>query len=254
MERPRSDELSIIVPTVRSEKYLDLILDYYENYAVEVVVFVDSKSSERVREIVAQRNFRSINVHNDSTRVGEIIELISHSVSGKWILRIDDDELPSGSLMNFVYEAVRRDEADVYGLIRHQCTVANDGKLLRSNSVSAHSHRQWRLYKRETVIYRTDGHTPGFYLENLNAVPAPDEACLIHLDWALHSYEERRSKVEAYDIHTPGHGEIFRDYYLPEESGESIPNLRRLYLEEFDTLARQIAERKILEYPDHYFL
>jgi hypothetical protein len=34
----------------------------------------------------------------------------------------------------------------------------------------------------------------------------PDDAFLIHLDWAVHNYAERLQKIERYDQHSPEGG------------------------------------------------
>ncbi|MEO7222490.1 MAG: glycosyltransferase, partial [Devosia sp.] len=197
--------LTIIVPTINSADFIGIVLDYYRANDISITVFVDGKTTDDTHA-VASRYFPVRSISNPATRVGEVIEAMSRQTTSKWVLRIDDDELPSVEMMRFVMEVVQRDDADVYGFSRYECAVSQSGKLLHHPDHDADDHRQWRLYQPAVVNYTSQGHTPGFDRHGLRVVEAPRSACLIHLDWVLHSYQARKEKVERYDRHTPGHG------------------------------------------------
>ena len=146
-------------------------------------------------------------------------------------------------MMDFVRDAIRTNAVDAYSFPRHHCAVSPDGRLLRHTSLNAAADKQWRLYRADRVRYRITGHTPGFYLDELILADAPPEAAMIHLDWAVHSFERRKSKIERYDMHTPNDGTKFRSVYLYEEDPCHASRFRRLYLREFDRIAGTLAER-----------
>ena len=101
-----------------------------------------------------------------------------------------------------------------------------------------------RLYQPAKVGFIGGLHTPGVvWKEEVNSVPAPVEASLIHLDWAVHSYEERRLKIERYDAHTPNAGTKWRSYYLYEEQPFSPATFHELRLPEFRQTCREISQR-----------
>lgn len=66
---------------------------------------------------------------------------------------------------------------------------------------------------------------------------------MIHLDWAVHSYDQRLEKVQRYDAHTTDHGSIFRKFYLHEEDPDALSMLDPLPLPEFAQLSRDLRER-----------
>ena len=66
---------------------------------------------------------------------------------------------------------------------------------------------------------------------------------MIHLDWMVHSYEERKEKVDRYDAYQSEMGTFWRDYYLFEERGVRADELLRLDMPEFATVCRDLSRR-----------
>ncbi len=237
-------DLTIIVPTINSQAYIDLVLSFYaRELDVPVTVFVDHKSADATLEVARGAAADVRVIRNESSRVGEIVETMSRQCGSRWILRIDCDELPSAAMMEFVRDAILIDEVDAYSFPRYECAVAPDGKLLRHTLYDAETHRQWRLYRADRVRYQTTGHTPNFHLDDLVLADAPVEAAMIHLSWALHDRARRMTKVARYDTHTPNDGSQFRSLILYEEEPGYQRRFRRLYLPEFDRVTRTLAER-----------
>jgi hypothetical protein len=144
-------------------------------------------------------------------------------------------------MIRFVFDVVQRDNADVYGFCRHQCAVSATGQLMHHRDHRADDHRQWRLYQSAAVRYVSRGHSPGFELNGLRIAAAPSEACMVHLDWAVHSYQARKEKVARYDRHTPNHGSAWLSFYLHEDFADAAGQFEVLDLEEFRDVSRRIA-------------
>lgn len=232
-------DLTVIVPTINSARYIDIILDYYrDELDIPVTLFIDSKTVDETPQLAAERAANVIPIQNRATRVGEIIEAMSMACTTPWILRIDDDELPSRAMIEFVARAIRSDHADVYGFSRNQCLVSPGCGLLHDPKST---HIQWRLYRKDRMKYISAGHTPGFQMHGLRTLEAPTDARMIHLDWALHSYDERRNKIARYDSHTANHGSIWRHYYLYEDYPDT--RFQALHVPEFDETCRRISQR-----------
>lgn len=237
--------LSVILPTMDSAHYIDLILGYYEKIGVPTIVFVDTKSTDDT-SAVAARFTRVIQIENPGTIAEEVIQQMSCAPELEFVLRMDDDELPSLGMMEFVRSVTKKakPEAAAYGFPRHQCAVSVDGRLLRHLDHSATTdHRQWRLYRPRKVRFTKRIHTSGIEIDDLRLLEAPDWACMVHLDWALHSYDQRKAKVQRYDVHTPGAGSFLRPYYLFEEVPGAKERFEPFDLPEFRSLARTISER-----------
>jgi glycosyltransferase involved in cell wall biosynthesis len=249
MLAPRLSEkkrrLSVILPTMDSAHYIDLILGYYQKIGVPTIVFVDAKSKDDT-SAVAERFSEVVKIENSGTIAEEVIQQMSYAPESEFVLRMDDDELPSVAMMEFVRNVANQTEAEAgaYGFPRHQCAVSTDGRLLRHLDHSATTdHRQWRLYRPREVSFTKRIHTSGIETDDLRLLEAPDSACMIHLDWALHSHEQRRAKVQRYDAHTPGAGSFSKPYYLFEEVPGAKERFEPLDLPEFRSITRTISER-----------
>jgi len=240
-----TEDLSIVIPTINSSRYIDIILEFYRDHGIPVIVFVDDRSVDDTFAIAKRVAQNILSVSNPGAFVAEgLIERMSQACRTKWTLRIDDDELPSLALMKFVREAITHEDIDTYNFPRHQCAVSRTGKLLSHRDLSPLDHRQWRLYQPAKVRFIHGVHTPGFSLDqDLRVEAAPSEASMIHLDWAVHTYDERRRKVERYDAHTENAGTKWRAFYLYEEQGASGNRFTELALPEFRKTTLEIARR-----------
>ena len=135
-------------------------------------------------------------------------------------------------------------QINVCGFPRLQCVTSLSGSLLATTHHSPEDHRQWRLYRPLKAKYIEAGHTPGFEVPQYGSLRAPGPASIIYLDWCLHSYTSRLSKIERYDAHTPNHGFLFRSYYLYEEDqAQTAGHLKAICRSEFYEIAKRISER-----------
>lgn len=239
-------KLKIIVPTWNSARYIDIILSYYRDNAIDVVVYVDTKSTDGTRGI-AQEFFEVADMANESHVIETVIDVISRDADAEWILRIDDDELPTLAMMTFVMSAVTAedaDEVDVFAFPRHQCLVSKDGQLFAHAGHSATAdHLQWRLYRPDRVRYAPNLHTPGFSFERSRSRIAPDDACMVHLDWVVHDYGERKAKLARYANILPDRSARDLPYYLFEDAPLKSDDLVALDFPEFAEVARRLSAR-----------
>jgi glycosyltransferase involved in cell wall biosynthesis len=235
-------ELTVAIPTINSARYLDIILGFYQANGIPVTVFVDDQTADDTFKVAASLGANTVWLPNARGLFAEaLVEQISERCSTPWILRIDDDELPTIEMLAFVRQAIRGAESTVYGFRRYQCAVSRTGQVLRSRTVSPQEHTQWRLYQPKRMKYVPKIHSPGFIWEG-EGTTAPASSSLIHLDWALHSYEERCHKIARYSNHGPNEGTRWRSFYLYEEQpgGDAFSELG---LPEFEKIGLQIAGR-----------
>jgi glycosyltransferase involved in cell wall biosynthesis len=237
------DRLSIIVPTINSASYIDVILKYYVDMGIPVYVFVDSQTHDGTFDIAKKYAHAEI-INNSKHTIDGAIQEISRGLSAEWILRIDDDELPSEGLLSFISDHLDNYEIEVVGFRRFQCAVSKYGNVLYSKEHSTELHRQFRLFRPSKVHFVHTIHTPGYDLSKSKTFNAPDDAFLIHLDWAVHSYAERLRKIERYDQHTPEGGTCWRSFILYEEENVLYPHsFARLKAWEFSLVGKEIATR-----------
>src|SRR3977135_1268703 len=240
-----NQDLTVAIPTLNSGRYLDIILEYYRQGGIPVTVFVDDASTDDTLAVARRLAANAVTVRNARGFIVEgLVEQISRHCRTPWMLRIDDDELPTVAMMEFVQKAISEEGTAAYGFARHQCAVCRSGRLLDCIEISPLTHVQWRLYQPALMIYVHDLHTPGFVLGgSLKTGHAPSEAKMIHLDWAVHTYDERKRKVERYDAHLPNEGTKWRSYYLYEEQASCRKSLVEMPLPEFGKTCAEISRR-----------
>jgi hypothetical protein len=234
--------LSIVIPTINSAHYIDIVLAFYQRHQIPVSVLVDDRSCDETFAIAKRLIPDTRLIRNPGDGVEDMLPGIAQMCPAQWILRIDDDELPTLGMMEFVEEVIGHHEIDAYGFPRYQCAISREGSLLQAKGVSTSVHQQWRLFQPTRVTFHNTWHTPAFY-PHRRQESAPAPARLIHLDWALHTYAERLQKVERYDAHTPGEGTKWRTYYLYEEADLAEQEFAELPLPEFSQTSVDIAQR-----------
>jgi hypothetical protein len=133
-------------------------------------------------------------------RVEALMPAIVASASTRWILRLDDDELPSGELLRWLNGLDLDSASPIHGF--PHCHLRLDGQecLQRSRFIafgpSADFDRLWRLFRKDQVAFDDRLHTPGIVLRD--AAPAPDAAMILHFDWIVRTHEARLEKFECY--------------------------------------------------------
>jgi glycosyltransferase involved in cell wall biosynthesis len=238
------DELTIAIPTLNSARYIDITLSFYADNHIPVTVFVDARSVDDTLA-VAKRFAEAVVISKPTEFMEELIEPISYLCRTPWLLRLDDDELPTLAMMKFIRQNLWDKTTPVHGFQRHQCAVSCDGRLLSHSAVSPYEHRQWRLYQPDRVKFSAELHTPSFEWEGMGGGGAPAEAAMIHLDWALHSYAERRRKVERYEeLNALGQGKTRSyAYYFHEKESQSDNCFQELRYPEFEKPCQEISRR-----------
>ena len=197
---------------------------------------MDSKTTDSTYEVA--KTYATVELLDNKVGVvEELIEEIAAKTRSDWVLRIDDDELPSKAMIEFVHEITNSDEVDgidVVSFKRLQCVVSKGGALLASQEISPEDHAQHRLFRPSRMKFRKDIHTAGYEVWDSRRLFAPNRCFMIHLDWTLHSYAERLAKLDRYDQHTrgagtrflAGAGTHFRSLILYEERKTNINSAR----------------------------
>jgi glycosyltransferase involved in cell wall biosynthesis len=237
-------KLCIIVPTMNAAPFIDITLSYYANINIPVTVMVDTKSCDST-ELCAKQYAKDVKrVDNSSSVVEGMIEQLSRQAGTDWVLRLDDDELPSLAMLAQVAKLITLKDIHAAGFVRKQCAVSTEKTLLASMLHRETDHRQWRLYRPDRMRYTQNVHTAGFEPVAKHSFAVPAEAFMVHLDWSLHDYQSRGAKVARYDAHTEGKGSMWRDFYLYEDDpNHGASQFARVDAPEFDGVCKQIADR-----------
>jgi hypothetical protein len=212
--------LTYVIPTLNGETRLPGLLGRICGCGASVIVAVDSRTTDRSAEIA--RGFRA-QVHvvdNPHGYLEPMIEAISRLARTPWVLRLDDDELPTRMLVEWVEHRLlwRPFASDVYAFRRIWCRRNARGGLEAPGDPpysDSGDDRQYRLYRPDRVSYHGRLHSPGIDFDRHEF--APRDAAILHLDWVYSTYERRKRKLEFYNGILPGAAAEFAAHYLPEE-------------------------------------
>jgi hypothetical protein len=189
---------------------------------------------------------RLIDITPQHDRVEDIVWRVGHESSTEWLLRIDDDEFPSASMLDWIRRQLVMLENDAVGFSRRWCWY-HAGRLAYATprdffwrpELPDQLDSQLRLFRPNHVEWTTNIHTDGFTAKN--TLFAPPSAYFCHFDWMIRSHAQRKEKMARYDAQQPGAGTGTARFYLPEDRAADDLRLRPLETREFNRLARAVC-------------
>jgi hypothetical protein len=200
------DQIELVIPTVNSERWLGCFLEFYNANRIRVVYAVDRRTSDGTRGLITKYGFPFIELEAAEPRVEALLPSIAAQIAAPWILRLDDDELPTPNLLEFAADVAASDSVAAHSFPRanYRRNPAS-GRLERSYFFAfgpdAQLFRACRLYKPKSVAYHGELHTPGFLAPSERS--APDDIYILHFDWVLRSRQARQIKFENYERQAP---------------------------------------------------
>ena len=244
----RIDNVSIVILTMNSEKYLALTLETLRNKFTEIIVGIDTKSNTETKLVATRYATKVIIVENDSAYMENALGQLYPHCSNNWILRIDDDEFVSDGLVLFIKEYLPT--LDVEAVAFHRKWMRFN-KLKNNLEYSLYPRYgydwQWRLFRRDLIKIDTRIHTPGIVFKT--HTKAPLSGFIAHMDWIYHDYAARRRKVERYK--TINNNLCHKDYYLYEDIPNGEQWFTKVYEVEFLKLTKEISGLFNIFYTDY---
>src|SRR5271166_1416828 len=107
--------LRFIVITKNSGRWFNKILDRYHALGISPFVMLDRSSDDNTEELLIDRKMEHVKVFSEFPRVESLISLIRDHVHTKWVVRLDDDELPSCDLCEWIEARLDGLDMDVVG-------------------------------------------------------------------------------------------------------------------------------------------
>lgn len=242
---PLPADVRYVIITRHSARWLDLVLDWYAMLDIRPFVLLDSTSVDGTEAVLRRRNIAFARADAAFPRVESLVRLIPDHVDAEWIARLDDDELPSRALVDWIALRLANLGRDVIGIQRCLVRIGPDGRCEYSRHPRLVARygaidTQFRLFRPTQVQYRDDIHTPGFHVPPGSPV-APLRAHIAHFDWLVRTENERRASILAYDRQAPGAGEFVRPFKHWEAGPIADHAFQPLPTGEFDRIARDLA-------------
>jgi len=205
-------------PADRARALLELVRPRVD----EVVLAVDRNGGEETLEACADLADRRLVYELERSPVW-LVGWILHQCRGDWILRLDDDEVPSVALLDALPDLIEDRYPTVVQLDRRWLYEAPDRYITTFPWSLEH---QPRLVRNVPSLWRFEGrvHMSGRWLGEVRST----DLAIYHLLLLSSSIDDRRAKREWYESLVPGLAvEEFplEDMYVPEEleSVETTP-------------------------------
>lgn len=230
----------IIIPTKDSSAHLEIVAKFYKDKNLTPLFIVDKRTCDNTREIIQKFDFRFLEfLPNGNFPEAGMIEFGTQNCEHKWILRLDDDELPSQVLLDWIEKKGINSKNQGWFLTRKEIYRSERG-IVYSRSPGKYPIVAYpdklqpmaRLFHLDRVKYREEVHTTGFEDFFLYSF-APQEAFFIHLNCLIHGMKKRLAKLEEYETIAPETSWELADEYLPELFDEQVHNPSNEGLDEF---------------------
>jgi hypothetical protein len=238
----KKDSYCIVIPTRNGGSRLAAFSRAYRRLGVQPLYLLDSRTDDNSRSILRQENARFIEVDPEHDRGEDVLWRGAGATDAEWLLRIDDDEMPSAALIDWIErEGIHRREPVMY----LSCRQAWHGGYSRSEAFYFNHSRpdflmpQPRFFRPVTTRYTNALHTAG--IEPDGAGWAPDTAFFLHFDWLVRDMATRVAKLRRYESQRPGGGQEFAHFSLPELQDFDRLRITALESDEFDLLLDEVA-------------
>lgn len=209
--------LSLCILTKNSASYIENLLRGATAFADEIVVAVDSSSTDATETICRKYADRLFSV--ESVGIIERAQKWMYAqCTGDWILRLDDDELPSAGFVRALPRLLQDKEITHYWLPR-RWMIGGDSKWIAERPWWPDWHN--RLFRNIPSIVRAS--------DQVHTIPQVlgdsrffSDGCIYHMDLVYHTEEERQQKVARYERISTGKG-MAHYYLLDEDSLKTRP-------------------------------
>ncbi len=241
--------VEVIVPVCNAERWIAIILDGYRALGLDPLFILDTHSTDRTLALLVGENARVMIARGTHARVESLLFNAIPKLRSSWILRFDDDEMPSRALIDWVCANVNTLDVPFIGFARRWVwQQAPDGQFVTSHCAAASAaaggdatdDRQFRLFLRRGVTLTEDLHSPGFAADS--APVAPPEAAIYHFDWLVRDRAAREAKIIRYEEQSPGYGWRYAAYYLPEDQEPGFYDFQPLADTAVLALAQSLVE------------
>lgn len=188
--------LSTCIMTMNAAERITPLLRYIRAFSDEIVVGVDSKTTDNTLEVCRELADELFVIESDALTCNAGLEQLVERCHGDWVLRLDDDEFPEPHFAQLVAGAVSTDKFTHYKLPRlHLCNIEplewiNDGYL--------YPDFQMRLFINDKSLLKFPGAVGHLGIECAGRKGRINTVNLVHLNMAINPRFKRETKLETY--------------------------------------------------------
>jgi len=231
----------VVIPTRDGSRWLPAFARAYARLGIHPLYILDGRTVDDSRAVLAKLGCDVVEVPAEHDRGEDVLWRGAGAARAEWLLRMDDDEMPSRCLIDWIAEAgVQRPEPVLYVSCRQYWA----GGYSRMESFYFNHSRpdflapQPRLFRPDRVRFTDALHTAG--IETDGAGWAPAAAFFLHLDWVVRDRPARLAKLVGYERQRPGGGIRYAHFSLPEHQDYDRLRITALPTREFAPLLSDV--------------
>lgn len=248
-------DYKIYIPTRNSGAWIDKIIRYYQVLNINPVFIADSRSNDDTINILKSNraDYFEFLPEDDYAEAG-MVEFASKVIGSKWLLRLDDDELPSKRLISQLDTFCSHKEYDSWAISRREVfEYENTFVYSRWPSRIQYFINNYqspgiieilqpfpRLYRLDRVKYINKVHTAGYTISGRTGY-ADNELFIVHFQGLVKTPEQRLEKVRKYaDIGNRFDAWSVTDEYLPEYLDKDLYDFSADGMDEFQEIFESV--------------
>jgi hypothetical protein len=242
----------IVIPTRDGGGWLAPFARAYQRLNLRPLYLLDCRTTDNSGAILAENGCEFTEVAAVHDRGEDVLwRGVAMAADYPWLLRIDDDEMPSRALINWIEEIGILQPAPAFYLSSRP--VWHGGYSRLEGFYFNHSRPDFllpqpRIFRPDRITYTNALHTSGIVVP-ADTGWAPDTAFYIHADWLLRSPQARLRKLQSYETQLPGGGRNFAHFSLPEYQDPERLRMTAFETDEFAPLLAEIAQFRSVTQP-----
>ncbi len=188
--------LSTCIITMNSAERIRPLLEYIRAFSDEIVVGVDSKTTDNTLEACQGLADELFVIQSDAQTCNAGLEPLIERCHGDWILRLDDDEFPEPHFAERVRGIIATERYTHYKLPRlHLCGI---DPLLWINDGYLYPDYQMRLFRNDKSLLKFPGAVGHLGIECAGQKGRINGINLVHLNMAINPRFKREEKLKTY--------------------------------------------------------
>lgn len=191
--RPR---LSTCIMTMNSAERIRPLLQYIRRFSDEIVVGVDSKTTDHTFEACEGLADELFVIQSDALTCNAGLETLVERCHGDWVLRLDDDEFPEPHFERIVSGLMSGERYTHYKIPRlHLCEVE---PMRWVDDSYLYPDYQMRLFRNDKSLLKFPGAVGHLGIECAGPKGRLNTVNLVHLNLAINPRFKREAKLKTY--------------------------------------------------------
>jgi glycosyltransferase involved in cell wall biosynthesis len=192
--------LSTCIMTMNAENRIRPLLQYIRHFSDEIVVGVDSKTTDNTLEACKGLSDELFVIESTALTCNAGLETLVNRCHGDWVLRLDDDEYPEPHFADFKQGILSVDEITHYKLPRPHLSSVNEdtGAIFWVNDGYFYPDFQMRLFRNDRTLLSFPGAVGHLGIQCQGKQGRLNTFNLIHLNLAINPRFKREEKLAKY--------------------------------------------------------